>query len=122
MLHFRELYELDEILVVRERAEFFPALERLFAQIGNGEHSAKLKRSAQFFHAQDAQPYAEKVADLVDRMIASEPAPRYDAQTRPGKRYAAETWMQNHKVFRTARRAIKRLRALKPTPKTAAAP
>jgi hypothetical protein len=121
MLHFRELYELDEVLVVRDRADFFPALDRLLTQVGNGEHSARLKKSAQFFHAQDAQPYSAKVADLVDRMIASEPPPRYDVQPPPGKRYAAEAWIQNSKVIRTARRAIKRIRALKPRPKTAAA-
>jgi glycosyltransferase involved in cell wall biosynthesis len=112
MLHFRELYQLDEVLVVRDRADFFPGLERLLGKVGDREHAAKLKQSAQFFHAQDAVPYSIKIADLVDRMVASEPPPRYDARARPGKRYAAETWLQNTRVLRTARRAIKRIRPL----------
>lgn len=116
MLHFRELYELDEVFVVRDRAEFFPAVERLLTKVGDGEHAARLRHAAQFFHAQDAEPYAMKVARLVDQMVVSEPAPRYDGTSlRPGKTYKAEAWFESSRAYRTARRALKRLARL-PSP------
>jgi hypothetical protein len=113
MLHFRELYEIAEVSVVRDRAEFFPALEQLLGKVGNAAHAAKLRESARFFHLQDEEPYALKVANLVDRMLAVEPAPRYEgSQARPGKTYAAKTWLQSTTVYRTARRAVRRLGTL----------
>lgn len=116
MLHFRELYELDEVFVVRERAEFFPAVERLLTKVGDAEHSARLRKAAQFFHAQDAEPYTVKVARLVDQMVGTEPAPRYDVTSiRAGRTYKAETWFESSTPYRTARRALNRLRRL-PSP------
>jgi CDP-glycerol glycerophosphotransferase (TagB/SpsB family) len=118
MLHFRELYELDDVFVARERAEFFPAVERLLAKVGDMAHSARLRQAAQFFHAQDAEPYAMKVARLVDQMVEKEPAPRYDAASvRAGKTYKAETWFESSRPYRTARRALSRLRQL-PSPRS----
>ena len=110
MLHFRELYEIPEVSVVRAREDFFPALEQLLGKVGDAAHAAKLRESARFFHHQDEEPYAIKVASLVDRMLATEPAPRYEGtQARPGKTYAAKTWLQSTTLYRTARRAVKRL-------------
>jgi hypothetical protein len=121
MLHFRELYELDEVFVARERADFFPALERLLANVGDIAHSARLRQAAQFFHAQDAEPYAAKVARLVDQMVATEPPPRYDnTSVRAGKTYRAETSFERSVPYRTARRALNRLRRL-PSPASALA-
>jgi hypothetical protein len=116
MLHFRELYELDEVFVVRERANFFLAVERLLAKVGDTEHADRLKRAAQYFHAQDTEPYAVKVARLVDQMLSATPPPRYDeTAVRAGKTYAAETWFENSLPYRTALRALHRVRRMAPS-------
>ena len=94
MLHFKELYEVHELLVCRDRANFFSLLRELVSKIGDSSWSAALRGSTGYFVCQDEQSYGNRVLSLVETMMSrvKEP-PRYDlTRVKPGKTFAVRNW------------------------------
>ena len=108
MSHFKELYEVPNMMVCRDRADFFPAVNKLALRIGDSEISESLRRSTQQFVYRDNRSYAARVAALVDEMLAKHaPVPGYDTvKVKPGKRYN-EQQMLIRRIWRKANRVLR---------------
>ena len=87
MMHFKELYDVPGLIVCRDRNQFFPQLKQLIAKIGDVEFSSTLRKHTGFFVHQDDRSYGERVAALVEKMLAeTTDKPNYQsAKVRPGK-------------------------------------
>jgi hypothetical protein len=111
MLHFKELYEVAELLVCRDRAEFFPLLRQLVSKIGDSAWSAALRQSTAYFVYQDEQSYADRVLSLVETMLShvNQP-PIYDSATvKPGKRFVVRNWWLRSRIRKYWRRAVREI-------------
>ncbi len=84
MMHFKELYEIPEVLVCRDRARFISDVARLFTQIGDERVSTALRQNATYFvDLDETLTYGERVAALVDKMLAAvDHHPRYGSAGR----------------------------------------
>lgn len=111
MLHFKELYEVPGVIVCRNRADFFPNVQQLVSQIGNGALSAALRQSTYYFVYQDHRCYADRVAELVDTVLSRvERAPAYDsARVRPGKRFVVRNFVRGVWQRSLVSRALRRI-------------
>ncbi len=90
MMHFQEFYELPHLITCRAREDFLPGVRQLLAQIGDDSIWAARRDRLDYFIHRDEQPYADKVAALVETMLARSSPPAYDtARVEPGRRYAA---------------------------------
>jgi hypothetical protein len=108
MTQFKELYEVPNMLVCRSRVDFFPAIRKLVAQVGDKTVGDSLLRSTRQFLYRDNQSYSSRVSSLVDEMLASRSAvPDYDnVKVKPGKRYDEEQ-MLIRRIWRRANRVIR---------------
>jgi len=89
MMHFKELYEIPEVIVCREQSEFVTDFRKLQAQAANPDMADAVKKAAQYFVYRDESSYSDRAAGLVDKMMSRMTAkPDYDSiKLRPGKRY-----------------------------------
>lgn len=81
MMHFKEMYDIPEVIVCRERTDFFPAIRQLLALIPDQQVRRKLQDSTDYFvHIPHGSTYASRVLTIVNNMLAKAPAkPDYDA-------------------------------------------
>jgi len=96
MCHFNELYQVPGIIVCRNREDFFSQFEDLIARIGDKTFGESLCQSTQQFVYRDGRSYAERVAELVDRMLVNASnRPVYGSiKAAPGKRYLVRGYMR----------------------------
>lgn len=108
MYHFKDLYEVPNIIVCRDRADFFPMVRELVSNIGDESYSAALRRSTHEFVYRDSRSYAARVAGLVDDMLTDAPGPAYDrVVVKPGKRYTGRASLVQ-KAWGKLNRAVRR--------------
>ena len=108
MYHFKELYRVPNIIVCRDRADFFPMVQELVAHIGDESFSTALRRSTHEFLYRDGRSYAARVAGLVDDMLTNTPGPAYDrVAVKPGKRYTGRASLLQ-RAWRKLNRAVRR--------------
>ncbi len=109
MLHFKELYEIPDLIVCRDRTNFFPGVQQLVSQIGNDALKATLRQSTHYFVYQDDRCYADRVVSLVETMLSQvECAPAYDSvQVKPGRRFRVQGFLLRVWQRNVARRALR---------------
>ena len=110
MLHFKELYEVQGLIVCRRRDDIFRQLDELISRIGDDAFSATLRNSTGYFVHRDGQSYAERVVPLVEMMLnAAQSPPAYDsASVKPGKRYVTKGRKIIPSILGVAKRVFRR--------------
>lgn len=93
MMHFKELYEIPEVLVCRDRAAFAEQVRTLVERIGVPALEQAIERATGYFVMRDERPYAARAAAVLDEMLARCPRPDYDAVRVPsGRTLHEEPW------------------------------
>ena len=112
MLHFKEFYEVPDLILCQRRDDFEGAVCRLVAQIGDEPLRNRLREQSRYFLYQDQRSYGERVLEALELMLARvESTPEYDSvRLRPGSRFAIEEWMSP----RAIQDAMKRLLGASP--------
>lgn len=111
MLHFKELYEVPGLLVCRSADALLDDLNTLLAQVDDARlrHSHRLQ--SRYFVYHDERAYAQRVADLVDRMLAeTAQRPAYEtAGLKPGRRFRLQSlWRRTAARTMWGRRRVTR--------------
>jgi len=102
MLHFKELYEVPSLIVCRERTDFFLSVRQLVSNVGNDILSTSLRESAKYFVYHDELSYGDRIAALVEIMLAGvQRTPRYDSvRVKPDKRFLIRNWWNDSRIKR----------------------
>jgi hypothetical protein len=97
MCHFKELYQVPGIITCRNKEAFSSQLQDLIARIGDKAFGESLCQSTQQFVYRDGHSYAERISELLDRMLvhASTRPVNYSVKARKGKRYLLRGYMRN---------------------------
>lgn len=69
MLHFKEMYEISDIILCRDRSMFITDIKYLLSQVGDQKVSDALCRSSTYFVYQEDRPYRERVLQAVEKMM-----------------------------------------------------
>jgi hypothetical protein len=69
MLHFKELYEIPDFIVCREREKLISTINLLLSRTGDRHHSEALSKYSEYFVYQDDYSYGERVSSLVDILL-----------------------------------------------------
>jgi len=100
MLHFKELYEIPEVVICRSRDTFVSDLQQLVSTIGDANRRVILRNASQFFVLQDQRSYAERVAEELKTMLRSSHSPDYrSARLRAGRRFLVEDLVRKSRVY-----------------------
>ena len=111
MYHFKELYQVPGMMTCRDRGDFFPMLQKLVSLSTDKSLGATLCESTQQFVYRDSHSYAERVAELVDCMLAGAGSgPTYDTvKIKPGKTFSPTSLERAWSRTRTGLGKMKRL-------------
>lgn len=102
MEHFKELYQIPEILVCRNKVDFFQLVNKLITLSEKKNLNEILYKRTEDFVYRDKYPYAQRVANLVDAMLASKAEkPGYDKIfLKPGKTYSPNLLQQGWMIIK----------------------
>ncbi len=102
MEHFKELYQIPEMLVCRNKDDFFQLVNKLITLSEKKNLNEILYKRTEDFIYRDKYPYAQRVANLVDAMLASEAEkPGYDKIfLKPGKTYSPNLLQQGWMIIK----------------------
>jgi hypothetical protein len=117
MHHFKEFFDIPDVIVCRNRELFFSDLQKLVSRVDKGL-ATTLRESTQQFVYRDGRSYAERVAELVDRMLANiGSGPAYDSvKVKPGKPFPPNrlqrAWLGTRKALGKVKRVLKNWAAM----------
>ncbi len=85
--HFKELFDLDEIILCEEKAQFMACLQRMLARVGDPGHPDTLREASRFFIYQTpAQTYGQRLTAAVQAMLdRPREAPNFEALPRAAR-------------------------------------
>jgi len=111
MEHFKELFDIPNLLVCRKREDFFAQMKRLVDLSGRADIQRELVENTRELLYRDERSYAQRAADLTASVLAqSAEKPAYDRiQLKPGRTYAPSLLQQG---WRLAKQPLKKARQL----------
>jgi len=78
LLHLRDMFEIPEVLICRDRGLLLSHIRQLVANISDPDLRDSLRRRAAYFVTLPTDStYSQRVVGLVDKMLSTAPRPRY---------------------------------------------
>ena len=66
LIHFEDMYAMDEILVAVGQAQLLPKLKELILHCGDVEFTQRLQTACSFFVEPHSEPYGQRLVDFVE--------------------------------------------------------